>query len=188
VTNEELIFELKKITGTTEDWELLNMVQYDYMIRADGETTHGVYVQVNLDNYVVAIDSDAFIEDLMFWIKVDEGRGELYKYARVNYCSKGLMTNGGYNYKLVDGAVVYAPQIEQPEDHNELSQTEEFFIATRNYEIGELVSIQGRMFEATSVIPSGCKIVVGSNAVETTLEQYINKKVEEGINNAQTNL
>ena len=81
---DELIATLNQITNTTEDGELINAVLYDRMITQDNETTHGVYVQINLDSYVTAIDSDAFIPDLSNWIKVDEGRGELYKYARVN--------------------------------------------------------------------------------------------------------
>ena len=179
MTNEELIEKLKGITDTTEDGELINMVLYDRMITADNETTHGVYVQINLDSYVTAIDSDAFIPDLSGWIKVDEGRGELYKYARVNYCPKGLQTDGGWNYKLVDGVVVYAPQVEQPEDHNEMASQEEFFVASRKYEPGELISIQGRMYEATAIILTGSKIIPDSNVKEVTLEQYINKKVQE---------
>ena len=176
---DELIATLKKITNTTEDGELINAVLYDRMITADNETTHGVYVQINLDNYVTALDSDAFIPDLSYWIKVDEGRGELYKYARVNYCPKGLQTDGGYNYKLVDGVVVYAPQVEQPEDHNEMASQEEFFVASRRYTPGELVSVQGRMYEVVSIILPGGSINPGTNVQEITLEQYINKKVEE---------
>lgn len=179
MTNEELIAKLKEITNTTEDGELINMVLYDRMITADNETTHGVYVQINLDSYVTAIDSDAFIPDLSGWIKVDEGRGELYKYARVNYCPHGLQTDGGWNYKLVDGVVVYAPQVEQPEDHNELGPQEQFFEATRNYEVGELISIQGRLYEVISPIPFGGSIIVGQNVVETTLSDYINSRTED---------
>ena len=179
MTNEELIEKLKGITGTTEDRELIDAVLYDRMITADNETTHGVYVQINLDNYVTAVDSDAFIPDLSFWIKCDEGRGELYKYARVNYCPKGLQTDGGWNYKLVGGVVVYAPQQEQPEDHNEMASQEEFFIASRKYNVGELISIQGRMYEVISIILAGGNINPGSNVHEITLEQYINRKVEE---------
>ncbi|MBR3185326.1 MAG: hypothetical protein IKF48_04230 [Oscillospiraceae bacterium] len=179
MTDQELIEKLKGITNTTEDGELINAVLYDRMITADNETTHGVYVQINLDSYVTAVDSDAFIPDLSNWIKVDEGRGELYKYARVNYCPKGLQTDGGWNYKLVDGVVVYAPQQEQPEDHNEMASQEEFFIASRKYNVGELISIQGRMYEVISIILAGGKINPGSNVREITLEQYINKKVEE---------
>jgi hypothetical protein len=179
MTSEELIAKLKEITNTTEDGELINMVLYDRMITADNETTHGVYVQIDLDSYVTAIDSDAFIPDLSNWIKVDEGRGELYKYARVNYCPKGLQTDGGWNYKLVGGVVVYAPQQEQPEDHNEMASQEEFFVASRKYNVGELISIQGRMYEVISIILAGGNINPGSNVQEITLEQYINRKVEE---------
>lgn len=181
MTNEDLIASLKKITETESDMELVNAVFYDHMITKDGETTHGVFVQVTLDGYVTAVDSDAFIPDLSNWIKVDEGRGELYKYARVNYCPKGLQTDGGYNYKLVGGVVVYAPQVEQPEDHNEMASKEDFFIASRRYDVGELISIQGRMYEVTSIILPESKINPGSNCVEITLEQFINKKVEERL-------
>lgn len=179
MTDQELIADLMRAVGTDDPDVLLARVHYDRLAIKDSEATYGVYVQVNKENYVTAVDSDAFIPDLSWWIKVDSGTGELYKYARVNYCPKGLQTDGGYNYKLVDGVVVYAPQVEQPEDHNEMASTEEFFIASRNYQTGELISIQGRMFEATAVIPDGCKIVPGTNCNEITLEQYINKKVEE---------
>lgn len=179
MTNEELIEKLKGITGTTEDGELINMVLYDHMITADNETTHGVYVQINLDSYVTAIDSDAFIPDLSNWIKVDEGRGELYKYARVNYCPAGLYVDGFYNYKLVNGVVVYAPQIEPAKDHNELAPTEDQFVASRKYNVGELVSVQGRLYEVISIILAGGTINPGSNVSEITLEEYINKRVEE---------
>ena len=187
MTDEEYIQEILNAVETDDLDYALMRVRYDRLFVKDVEKLHGVYVQVNKDNYITAIDSDAYIVDLSFWIKVDEGSGELYKYAKTKYCPKGLQTNGGYNYKLVDGVVVYSPQIEQPEDHNEMSSTEEFFIASRNYEVGELISIQGRMYEVVSFIPSGVKIVVGGNVVETTVEQYINKKVEE-ILNEKTNL
>lgn len=179
MTDAELIEKLKGITGTTEDGELINMVLYDRMITADNETTHGVYVQINLDNYVTAVDSDAFIPDLSNWIKVDEGRGELYKYARVNYCPAGLYVDGFYNYKLVNGVVVYAPQIEPAKDHNELAPTEDLFVASRKYNVGELVSVQGRLYEVISIILAGGTINPGSNVSEITLEEYINKRVEE---------
>lgn len=179
MTDQELIADLMRAVGTDDPDVLVARVHYDRLAIKDSEATYGVYVQVNKENYVTAVDSDAFIPDLSWWIKVDSGTGELYKYARVNYCPKGLTTDGGYNYKLVDGVVVYAPQVEQPEDHNEMSAQEAFFIASRNYSVGELISVQGRMYEATAVIPDGCKIVPGANCNEITLEQYINRKVEE---------
>lgn len=184
MTDEEFIQDILDVTETDSQDIALMRVHYDRLAVKDSEATYGVYVQVTKDNYVMAVDSDAFIAELSWWIKVDEGTGELYKYARVNYCPKGIQTDGGYNYKLVDGVVVYAPQQEQPEDHNEMSSQEQFFLATRNYSAGELISIQGRMYEATAMIPDGCRIVPGQNAEETTLEAYINKKVEEKFNEA----
>ena len=60
-----------------------------------------------------------------------------------------------------------------------MASQEEFFIASRKYNIGELISIQGRMYEVISIILAGGNINPGSNVQEITLEQYINKKVEE---------
>lgn len=179
MTDTELATRIRQITGQEDNFLAFVRSQYDRMAMADVEGTWGVFVQLNIDNYVTAVESSAFLQTTNGWLLVDQGTGERYKYARVLYCPKGLTTEGGYNYKLVDGVVVYAPQIEQPEDHNEMASQEEFFTASRNYQTGELISIQGRMFEATTVIPDGCKIVPGTNCTEITLEQYINKKVEE---------
>lgn len=178
MTDEEIVEAIMNLTGIERD-DLVNTTFYDYMIRLDNEKTYSVFVRINADGYVVEIDSDAFITDLSNWLKVDEGRGELYKYCRVNYCPKGLRSGEFFNYKLIDGAVVYAPQIEPAEDHNELAPTEQFFVASRRYEVGELVSVQGRMYEVISIILAGGNIIPGSNVLEITLEQYINKKVEE---------
>ena len=173
MTDIELAAKIREITGQDDNFLAFVRSQYDRMAMKDMEGTWSVYIQINMDNYVTAIDSSAFIPDPTNWLKVDEGEGEFYKYCRVLYCPKGLTTDGGYNYKLVDGVVVYAPQIEQPTDHNEMSSQEQFFLATRNYSAGELISIQGRMYEATAMIPDGCKIVPGQNAEETTQEAHI---------------
>jgi hypothetical protein len=62
-----------------------------------------------------------------------------------------------------------------------MASQEEFFIASRRYEVGELVSIQGRMYEVIAIILSGNHIIPGSNVLEITLEEYINRKVEERL-------
>lgn len=178
MTDAEIIDELMRNTNSPDVETMMARVQYDYYARVDAEATYGVYVQINDQGYVTAIDSDAFITDRTLWLKVDEGTGELYKYARVNYCPKGLVSDGFHNYKLVDGVVVYAPQIDPPEDHNEIAPTEQFFVASRRYEVGELVSIQGRMYEVIALILAGSNINPGTNVQEITLEQYINKRTE----------
>ena len=168
------------LTDSPDIEVMMARVLYDRAARLDAESnSYGVFVQVNADDYVTAIDSDAFITDRTLWVKVDEGIGELYKYARVKYCPAGLESNGGHNYKLVGGKVVYCPEVDPPEDHNEITRSEDFFVASRKYEIGELVSIQGRLYEVISIILAGSTINPGTNVREITLEEYINKKVEE---------
>lgn len=179
MTDAELAAKIREITGQDDNYLALVRSKYDRMAMADAEGAWSVYVQINMDDYVTAIESSAFLDDPVTWIKVDQGTGELYKYARVLYCPKGLTTEGGFNYRLVDGVVVYAPQIEQPEDHNEMASKEDFFIASRKYLPGELISIQGRMYEVISIILPEGKITPDTNVKELTLEQYINKKVEE---------
>ena len=181
MTDAQLAAKIRQITGQEDNQLAFIRSQYDRMAMKDIEGTWSVYIQIGMDDYVTAIDSSAFIQDATNWLKVDEGEGEFYKYARVLYCPKGLTTDGGYNYKLVDGVVVYAPQQEQPTDHNEMASTEDFFIATRKYLPGELVNIQGRMYEVTAIILNGSRINPGSNCTEITLEEYINKKVEERL-------
>jgi len=178
MTDQEIIDYLMEATDSPDTTTMMARVLYDRYARLDAESNaYGVYVQVNADDYVTAIDSDAFITDRTLWIKVDEGIGELYKYARVNYCPAGLESNGGHNYKLVGGKVVYSPQVDAPTDHNEMASTEDFFIASRRYEVGELINIQGRMYEVISIILSGSTIIPDTNVKEITLEQYINKKI-----------
>ncbi len=179
MTDEQLAAKIREITGQDDNFLAFVRSQYDRMAMKDMEGTWSVYIQINIDNYVTAIDSSAFIDDPTNWLKVDEGEGEFYKYCRVLYCPKGLTTDGGYNYKLVDGVVVYAPQIEQPTDHDEMASKEDYFVASRKYLPGELISIQGRMYEVISIILPGGKITPNTNVRELTLEQYINKKVEE---------
>ena len=74
---------------------------------------YGVYVLVVNRGTVININSSAFLENTSGWIKVDEGAGDKYHHAQNNYLEKPLydITDVGvvYNYKLVDGEVVYSP-------------------------------------------------------------------------------
>lgn len=179
MTDQEFAAKMREITGQNDNWFAFMRSQYDRMAMKDAEGTWSVYVQINTDNYVTAVESSAFLPSVNGWLLVDQGTGERYKYARALYCPKGLTTEGGYNYRLVDGVVVYAPQVEQPEDHNEMSSKEELFVASRKYLPGELISIQGRMYEVISIILPDAKITPNTNVKEITLEEYINRKVEE---------
>lgn len=65
-----------------------------------------VYIQINADGVVTAIDSSAFLSDSTGWVEIDEGEGDKYHHAQGNYLPLGLMTDDGiYNYKYADGAI-----------------------------------------------------------------------------------
>lgn len=103
--------KIKEIVGIDDNTLLVTQIQHNYLVTKAVEEVFNVYVKVNEENYVTAVDSDAFIEDLSLWIKIDEGQGDLYKFAKNNYCKYGITaSDGSYNYKLVRGRVVYMPQ------------------------------------------------------------------------------
>ena len=108
---KDTLDKIKEIVGIEDNAYLLVQIRHNYLVTEAVEEVFSVYVQVNENNYITAVDSDAFIEDLSLWIKVDEGQGDLYKFAKNNYCKYGITaSDGSYNYKLVRGRVVYMPQ------------------------------------------------------------------------------
>lgn len=65
-----------------------------------------VYVKVNENNIITAINSNVFITDTSGWILVDEGTGDRYAHAQNLYLDKPIADeNGVYRYKLVDGEI-----------------------------------------------------------------------------------
>ncbi len=66
-----------------------------------------VYVKLDTQNRITAINSSAFLADTTDWIKIDEGLGDKYHHAQNNYLFKPLIDeNGIYNYKYIDGNIV----------------------------------------------------------------------------------
>ena len=84
---------------------------------------------------------------------------------RVNTLPDGNVTD----YRYVDGEYVYDP-IPVPESYE---------LASRRYDVGELIEGQGEMLEVISIIPAGAKLILGSNVRAITLEEYIKKQIEE---------
>lgn len=108
---EDTLKQIKEIVGIQDNRMLIVHIRHDHLVTEAVEEVFSVYVQVNENNYITAVDSSAFIDDYSLWVKVDEGQGDLYKYAKNNYCKYGIATSdGSYNYKLVRGRVVYMPQ------------------------------------------------------------------------------
>lgn len=63
-----------------------------------------VYVKTAENNYIIAVNSSAFLADTAGWAEIDQGTGDKYHHAQGNYFPMPIMTDGGaYRYKLVDG-------------------------------------------------------------------------------------
>lgn len=56
---------------------------------------------------------------------------------------------------------------------------EQDFTATHRYPIGSFLSVYGEIYEVISIILTGSQIILGSNVRKSTVEEYINKKVED---------
>lgn len=63
-----------------------------------------VYIKINSNGHITAVNSSAFLKDITGWIEIDHGYDDKYHHAQGNYFSKPIRTrNGAYRYKLVDG-------------------------------------------------------------------------------------
>lgn len=66
-----------------------------------------VYIKINANEEITAVNSSEFLPDTEGWIEIDSGIGDKYHHAQNNYFNKPLSDeNGLYNYKFVDGAVI----------------------------------------------------------------------------------
>ena len=130
-----------------------------------------VYVKTNDSGYITAVNSSAFLSDTTGWAEIDRGYGDKYGHAQGNYFPEPIYTHGGaYRYKLVDGQ----PQECTPE---EIAAQEEARkpkpTAPRNITAGEYITVHGVLYKAIFNIPNGERIIVGQNAIETTIEQQL---------------
>lgn len=81
-----------------------------------------VYIRVDAENRIKAINSDDFVTDTSGWIQIDEGRGDKYHHAQSNYLPLPLVNeHGALRYKYTDGKVIerteseIAPEVAEAE-------------------------------------------------------------------------
>lgn len=68
---------------------------------------HKVYVKIDIDGRIIAVNSDAFLTDISGWVQIDEGSADRYHHAQGNYFEGGLYTTDNIpRYKLIDGKAV----------------------------------------------------------------------------------
>lgn len=98
--------------------------------------SYAVYVKVNDQDLIYAVNSSAFLIDFSGWIEVDSGFGDAYFHAQNEYFNKPLFDDRGiHQYKLVDGKPVerereemdlyYKPPVKQLTDKERITALEE---------------------------------------------------------------
>lgn len=81
---------------------------------------HEVYVKTDQKNNIISVNSSAFVS-FDWGIKIDEGAGDKYHHAQVNYFDKPIYTEDGIPcYKLVDGQAVERTEAEIQADRDKL--------------------------------------------------------------------
>lgn len=130
-----------------------------------------VYVKINSNGYITAVNSSAFLTDTTGWVEIDRGTGDRFHHAQGNYFPEPIFKDGGaYRYKLMDGKPVECTpeEIAAQEEANKPKT-----VAPRNITAGEYITSNGVLYKATVNIPVGEHIVTGQNAVETTIEEQL---------------
>lgn len=76
------------------------------------ELKYKVYVKLDKNNCITAVESDLTLKDISGYVQIDEGTGDKYAHAQGNYfdvknCEKPLRdSQGRCNYKYVDNEVM----------------------------------------------------------------------------------
>lgn len=77
-----------------------------------------VYVKLDEQSRITAVNSSAFLPDTDGWTEIDRGYGDRYHHAQGNYFDKLIMDGRGiYRYKLEDGQPVERTQEEMDADY-----------------------------------------------------------------------
>lgn len=84
-------------------------------------TTYKVYVKTNDNNVITAVNSSAFLPNVIIaadkWTEIDEGTGDKYHHAQGHYLDNPLVDEHGiYNYMLIGGKpALRSDEHKQPE-------------------------------------------------------------------------
>ena len=89
-------------------------------------TTYKVYVKTDENGIIAAVNSSAFLPDVIIkadkWTEIDEGTGDKYHHAQGNFLPEGLVDeNHLFNYKLADGKPVLLTDEEKQPERNRIA-------------------------------------------------------------------
>lgn len=66
-----------------------------------------VYIKVDENNNIIAINSSIFLKDTTNWIEIDEGFGDKFCHAQGNYLEKPIKDiKNDWNYKYINNKIV----------------------------------------------------------------------------------
>ena len=72
-----------------------------------------VYVKIDEQNRIVAVNSSAFLAETEGWIEIDSGYGDKYHHAQGNYFDKCIYNDSCVcQYKFVNGEIIERTQEE----------------------------------------------------------------------------
>ena len=76
-----------------------------------------VYIKIDSENRVTAVNSEIFISDVSGWVEIDNGDGVRFVHAQGNYLPKPITDeNGVYRYKFENGAICERSEEEMTAD------------------------------------------------------------------------
>lgn len=76
-----------------------------------------VYVKIDEQGRIIAVNSSAFLTDTDGWTEIDSGFGDKYRHAQGNYFPTPIMDERGiWRYKLEDGKAVERTEEEMDAD------------------------------------------------------------------------
>lgn len=82
-----------------------------------------VYVKLNENGYITAVNSSAFLTDTTGWVEIDSGFGDKYHHAQGNYFEKPIFNmSGAYCYKLVNDKIIECTAEEIKAQETEIAQ------------------------------------------------------------------
>ena len=79
----------------------LNMDNYLEDLSNDDDSNIKVYAKVNKDGFIIDIASNIFLKDTTDWVQIDEGKGDNFAHAKIQYVKDGLINeNAEFIHKM----------------------------------------------------------------------------------------
>lgn len=139
------------------------------------ETFYKHYITVDGCDRIVDGFSDAFRQPAETDICINEQAGYQFRLFRNGEENPTLFDGDGVPLYKWNGHKAIARNAEEIAEDKNGQNTETIAVAPRNIVSGEYVTIGGVLYLATENIPNGEPVIVGQNAVITTIEAQLHE-------------